>query len=125
MNTTESVSANNKLIAEFMGIFAVDIDEQDGFWYSIDGLMPHGYDKIMLEAIKYNSSWDWLMPVVEKIGELYHQVKIEINEGFPYCEIICYSEGNCVEEFRNENETTIQAIYEVVLEFIKWYNQQK
>ena len=42
---------SNKLIAEFMGVDQVDIDT----WYD-----EHN-------ELKYHKSWDWLMPVVEKI----------------------------------------------------------
>ncbi len=44
------MKANNKIIAEFMGVDQVDID------YAIN---EHG-------QLKYHESWDWLMPVVQK-----------------------------------------------------------
>jgi hypothetical protein len=44
------MEANNKLIAEFMGIDQVDIDT---------------YQETN-SNLKYHTSWDWLMPVVKK-----------------------------------------------------------
>lgn len=70
MNTTES----NKLIANFMGVkyksdsdYIKDIEEMRG-----NGIF---YDQgcFMESELKYNSSWDWLMPVVEKIQKLYEE----------------------------------------------------
>ena len=49
---------DNKLIAEFMGL---PIVEHDGMWYNPE-------DTNM--KFNYDTSWDWLMPVVEKIEKL-------------------------------------------------------
>lgn len=80
---------NNKLIAEFMGVDQVDID------YAIneDG------------QLKYHLSWDWLMPVIQKITELCEEPK-ELDE-LKYALL-------CVD---------IKFVYFIVLEFIKEYNQ--
>lgn len=51
METTE----NNKLIAEFMGIYS----EKNGYDYS----------RIGNKGVHYYTSWNWLMPVVESIFE--------------------------------------------------------
>lgn len=53
----ENLTDNNKLIAEFMGAFI----EGNGFMY-----FPSEGRHHRLTEIKYHSSWDWLMPVVEK-----------------------------------------------------------
>ena len=53
---------NNKLIALFMGL------EEDGVdGYLVDMDKDYGYQIIHESCFLYNSSWDWLMPVVEKI----------------------------------------------------------
>ena len=63
MNTTE----NNKLIAEFMRINLITIDDiranKNPYISSADG-----YTK---EDLQYHTSWDWLMPVIERclVGE--------------------------------------------------------
>jgi len=92
------------------------------------------------ENFKYHTSWDWLMPVVEKIESLW------INGTQPLCKI----EGNYVHIVHevgyhnidyayNSNEkidnqlgggvypntkTKIENLYKVVIHFITWYNQQ-
>jgi len=57
---------NNKLIAEFMGVNVITLDDvrknKDPYHSSSDGYLK--------DDLKYHSSWDWLMPVVEKIEGL-------------------------------------------------------
>tara|TARA_B100000424_G_C22860438_1_gene458601 strand:- start:334 stop:606 length:273 start_codon:yes stop_codon:yes gene_type:complete len=84
---------NNKLIAEFMGVDQVDID------YAIN---EHG-------QLKYHLSWDWLMPVVQKIGDEYLNT--------PFDET--YS--HLTEQY--ENIWTLEDTYNVVVEFIKEQNE--
>ena len=63
---------NNKLIMEFM-----EIKPKKGFsnkWHYADtpfiSINDDSYEKVeetIAEYVKYNSSWDWLMPVYKKI----------------------------------------------------------
>lgn len=85
---------NNKLIAEFMRVDQVDID------YAIN---EHG-------QLKYHLSWDWLMPVVQKIGDDYYNT--------PFDET--YSK--LTEQY--ENIWTIEDTYNAVVEFINNYNNK-
>ena len=80
---------NNKLIAEFMGVDQVDID------YAIN---EHG-------QLKYHLAWNWLMPVVQKIGDEYLNT--------PFDET--YS--HLTEQY--ENIWTLEDTYNAVVEFIK------
>lgn len=73
---------DNKLIAEFM--------EVDGF--------------LSLSQMEYHNSWDWLMPVVQKIGDDYYNT--------PFDET--YSK--LTELY--ENIWTIEDTYQAVVEFI-------
>ena len=54
------MEASNKLIAEFMGF-----KEHEGSYY-----LPlyNGGDWVPDVELEYHTSWDWLMPVVIKIG---------------------------------------------------------
>ena len=86
---------NNRLIAEFMGVDQVDID------YAFN---EHG-------QLKYHLSWDWLMPVVQKIGDEYLNT--------PFDET--YS--HLTEQY--ENIWTLEDTYNAVVEFIKENNKEK
>ncbi len=58
---------NNKLIAEFMGF----TQEKNIGWYDNDMLMSQNVydsqDGNCFDELLFHTSWDWLMPVVEKI----------------------------------------------------------
>ncbi len=96
---SKSIEAGNKLIAEFMG------------WVHHE---DPNYDDHEMKSLKYNSSWDWLMPVVEKIDEVCKPFSKEHywwNDA-PVIDI---------RMFRESKEATWQA----VVQFIQWYNNQK
>lgn len=100
--TAEQILESNKLIAEFMEISTCsDIHHMDDkcYYFGVDGYLKAG------EA-KYNTSWDWLMPVVEKIKSLRHgwhqmtDIVLELQIG-----------------------STIDEVYQAVIEFIRAYKQ--
>jgi hypothetical protein len=99
---------NNKLISDFMGI----TNMESGQW-SITEQMNNGY---------YHKSWNWLMPIIEKI-EIDAIVVITGNN----CEI--YTLKNDDYDFmsnyniKNNNYSKIESTYLAVIEFIKWYNK--
>lgn len=60
----------NKLIAEFMGgILKSNRFEipKEYIWIPFENLCK-------ISNLKYNSSWDWLMPVVSKISKMYEDL---------------------------------------------------
>ncbi len=86
---------SNKLIAEFMG-------HQVNFGFKKDGVLFLRHH-IGLDKLKYDSSWDWLRPVVLKIEQDCEGVPQEM------LNISLYSD--------------IDEVYKSVVEFIK--NQNK
>lgn len=55
----------NKLIADFMGIETkVYTDRPSMIYYSYNGFMN------TIDQMKYHLSWDWLMPIIEKISKV-------------------------------------------------------
>ena len=94
----------NKLIAEFM-------EHKPTFEVYIDDVLT-----TLERPIKnYNSDWNWLMEVVEKI-ESIKGTQIFIN-GIS-CEIIF--KGEIISKHFN---TKIEAVYNACVNFIKWYNE--
>ena len=120
---------DNKLIAEFMG-FTKDSENLyliDDYSLRSDGEHQATY----VNEMKFHSSWEWLMPVVEKIEET------EVNGD--YASMII-KQGSCeieMFEYRKEQKdgeklrvfffqgSKIEATYKAVVEFIKWYNENK
>src|SRR5688500_4790362 len=92
----EEIQEKNKLIAEFMGVIDVlkMFGYNDGFAYRFDkpigsALDYDEYGDVFLskeedtwevDSMEFHSSWDWIMPVVEKIESLGFRFKIAFNE---------------------------------------------
>lgn len=102
----------NKLIAEFMGS---SIDqrgkEREPFYISEDINI-----NVNVHKMQFNTSWDWLMPVVSKCDGLsfYKRGESDIKWG----EIF-----NDEEVIRAFQANEIDVVYNSVIEFIKWYNE--
>ena len=91
----KTIEEGNKLIAEFVGAKLTK-----GNFYLLDGeILAHEAD------LKYHTSWDWLMPVVEKIrGQVYeseftHMFKYgfdSFNKLSIWAECINHIEKSCI-----------------------------
>lgn len=92
MNTQE----NNKLIAEFMGVHEI---MHDG--YSEYDFDDNTLDVVHQKHLRYHTSWDWLMPVIDK----------------------CYQEHMSKHIADAVMTCNIDEAYQVVVEFIKEYNE--
>lgn len=122
MGTMCAIKDNNKLIAEFMG-----------YKKSIANTWFKDKKIVQLSSFKYDSDWNWLMEVVERIESLgvnfwivKNKVKLTIvgelakklsdslyDTEFEGYDFEYYIEG-----------TKIEATYQAVVEFIKWYNNE-
>lgn len=135
----KEIIEGNKLIAVFDGKFVERIGEHRQVVYQGFNLKDHGVVNCLTEHLRYNSSWDWLMPVVEKIGTLHYPDYWSGNkpedagefDDCPYPRTFGMrdKEGNYMVRF-NANSlfsapTLIEATFLAVVEFIKWYNDNK
>ena len=91
MNTQE----NNRLIAEFMGYEVLYRPYSNGF------IELSETELCDVDDLEYHTSWDWLMPVVDK----------------------CYQEHMSKNIAEAVMTCDIDKAYQVVLEFIKQYNK--
>lgn len=112
---TEQELEGNKLIAEFMGLIF------NGHHWELPQL--HGRNKIY-EELKYHSSWDWLMAVAEKIEQTGCIIEIWLSLG-KGCRITKVTSKIKSWQTVMESNSTIEAVWLAVIEFIKWYNQNK
>lgn len=113
----KEIIEGNKAISEFMGIW--------GNRKGIDVTEPQG--------LKYHTSWDWLMPVVEKIESIH-------DEHHGYFGVHISSNGCTIQatNFRPDKpipnpphyfadyvyDTKILSTWMAVVGFIKWYNNE-
>ena len=124
------MTENNKLIAEFMG-FNFNRFKDDGIIEPQEEVFFTDYKTFTLEELRFNKDWNWLMEVVERIESLgvnfwivKNKVKLTIvgelakklsdslyDTEFEGYDFEYYIEG-----------TKIEATYQAVVEFIKWYN---
>ena len=113
MTTTEK----NRLIAEFMGMKPHNENELEGFWTNT--IKTHQFDNVM--DLKFHKDWNWLMEVVCKIESLGH---CQIDISFNWCRI-GYKDTLFNYDSRNyfKGLTKIEAVYNAVVKFIKFYNQ--
>jgi hypothetical protein len=97
---------NNKLIALFNGDIK-SINDKVSF-----------NKNCSVNELKYDTDWNWLMVVVEKIESMNYYVDI-MNKAVS----INNDEDMIVDLSGKDFSTKIEAVYTAVLEFIKWYNQ--
>jgi len=104
----------NKMIAEFMGAKFKNCGSYET--YSFDEFKTQTYTSVL----QYDTKWDWLMPVVEKI------------ESLGYWFEIMGGAWNVVRIGKQQNETPIitseiyktkiETAYNAVVSFIQYYN---
>lgn len=109
---TNDIIEGNKLIAEFMG--ATPIRGEYDMYQVIEDIKDGENEKhfFIPNEMEFNSSWNWLMPVVKKcrfetnhLNERFTQLDIAIQNALCNCEI--------------------QNIFETVVDFINWYDENK
>ena len=112
----KNIVENNKLIAEFMGVFDKILSTGNihswsdaPFYYTTEDTKEKVIKNICKYS-KYDSDWNWLMEVVEKclVGEA------EYNEDEAKKAIREIYESLC--------NINISSVYNACVEFIKWYN---
>lgn len=154
MNNKDTVEGN-KLIAEFMGWICKERKSyNDGrlvLYTDKDKIFKYGGISYLLNKnpwdapLKYNESYDWLMPVVDKIESLtvrpkdVFDDKVKVKLLGDHVEIFCYSTfrgkavywknylaiDNNTYKHANQKPSRIEAVYEAIIEFIEWYNKNK
>lgn len=127
----------NKLISEFLGK-NFDIVGRVSFYYSSEEDFPFSRDKfsfdgvenevqkeldefgynLSVDVLSFHTSFDLLMEVVEKI-------EAETNYNFLVISKACYAVSTETNEtfFSDVNDSKIMAVWNVVVDFITWFNK--
>ena len=123
---------NNKLIAEFMEFptHTDAVDDRTIAYYVGESIMhtdntenENDCDVFHPDDMQFHTSWDWLMPVVEKIESLGYKFEKNLQriDKDWQCLII---KGNDI-LYQEFNTDSLIACHYVVVEFIKTYNKTK
>ena len=118
---------DNELIAEFMGVRVFEKRPRHNI-----GAPEADMRYYLKDKMKYDTSWDWLMPVVEKIESdaIHPKFSFSVNIGRTTCDIVCVLRPTGIDPpadivfYEHDDDTKIGRVYKAVVEFIKWYNQQ-
>src|SRR5690242_19234149 len=132
--TEQQIQTGNRLIAQFMG--AKFRNAPEGHLEEDELIFPEGkspYDflnQVRISSLKYHSSWDWIMPVVEKIAAIeitpppnYTWYRIEMVPN-GYVKIEGGSLGKLFTNVSREG-SFINAVWRAVVDFIKHHNSLK
>lgn len=132
--TQNRIEYGNRLMAEFMNL-GNDIEGRISFMYSIGEEFPYtlrictedliesevqseiddmASTDFMVETYSFHNSWDWLMPVYNKITNEQLFYDIEDNRGRILYDILVD---------RIIDGCTAEELWEVLVDFIEWYNK--
>ena len=144
METTQQTIENNKLIAEFMGY---DADKAEVTIPKFKRLIAFKSQSIKSTTIacfessifkfnelQFHSSWEWLMPVVEKIEQnksyFKKELQLKITKYSVSWQTIANEEVILSPNVFHKYGTyagieKLQAVYNSVIDFINWHNKTK
>ena len=125
----KNIIENNKLIAEFMGVFDKILSTGNihswsdaPFYYTTEDTREKVIKNISKYS-KYSKDWNWLMEVVEKIENLSKEGETYMFSITKFSARVTYK-GSRIVDLPIDN-TKIEAVYNACVEFIKWYNENK
>ena len=103
---------DNKLISEFMGMTYGDPNDDS----VMIQMTSQGNEVVPIESMKYHTSWDWLIPVVEKIESLGYEFTIVESR----CKVSNNTDYSIEELFHIQTTgSKINTTYKAVVQFIK------
>ncbi len=121
---------SNRLILDFMGVKPFSTGNIHSwsdapFYYTTEDTFDKVMDN-MSNYAKYDTSWEWIMPVVEKIRSLGFWIEVmagaqnlfsvgEFNKSEPFI-----FTGNLL-----ENSSLKIVAYQGIVEFIQWHNNSQ
>ena len=114
-----TIIEGNKLIAEFMGWEKSPYPNTPDKLYRDDDKNEKQLS-IHVSQLLYHSSWDWLMPVVDKIGNKIIKYNLTPNNV-----IFRVEEDDSFDVVVKTNGNLLNATWEACVQFIQWYNENK
>lgn len=117
MNTTE----NNKLIANFAGVFGLHGTFDRHWIFLIDGIpeLKREDKRVYIHDLVFHTSFDWLMPVALRILSAEFCLECAHKSIHPW-----HDAKDEINAIKIALERGIEPLYEAVIAFITWYNEQ-
>ncbi len=127
---------SNKLIAEFMGLHKFGNKKTSDTYHHdlpdyrfLDKKLVNPAHHYTPKQMKYHTSWDWLMPVVDRIETFNFKVdgvttSADVHIVYGDCRIVDEDGGGLFEFCSHSTDSgdKLQATYDSVVKFIEWYN---
>lgn len=110
-----SIKDNNRLIAQFLKWRLYEGYSYITPFFQTYMTVAHGMEQTPVhrfEELKFHKSWDWLIPVIDKIRSSDEYIAYKNDSG----------------QFENEihiNTKFITTTHKDVIEYIQWYNKNK
>ncbi len=112
----------NELIAKYMDVVWYSND-RNGSYY-IGKNVPYPF----VTSLGYHASWEWIMPVIDKINGLGKEYSIAIFKTYISCTV---EKGGKVykdfsfahSEYITATQTGKQAAFKLLIKFIIWHNE--
>lgn len=139
--TKKEIHEVNELIAIFMGGEPVNKVIGNPIAYSFP--FEFGYKTVHDEGgyvgsgpsscwivtdLMYDTSWDWLFPVIDKINSLGKEYQFSTFK--TYCSCSVEKGGRVFKDFSfahaeyiTATQTSKEAVYKLIVKFVKWHNQ--
>lgn len=133
MNTEQAtIEQMNEAIATFLGGKVMDdltVQNYTEIGIPKSHVHMHDFDTLRVGGYEYHTSWDWLMPVVEKIETLEKgRFSVAIDRNYttisddtrkPHQREIVW-----IHKLPNNENNRLSRTYQAVYQFIQWYNNQ-
>lgn len=113
---------SEKLERDDQGLIQEFYPDQEVVYFDVCGQQgPERVGNLDISDLEYNSSWGWLMPVVEKI-EKDCECNFEISGNAVWVAHSIFIRNT---KFKTiEEPTKKESVFKAVVEFIKWHNTQ-
>lgn len=109
--TPVEVEESNRLIANFMGIRIIDED-----------VIRPDLNCFRLSEVGYHKSWDWLMPVINKIERMCNYNNVRYNVLLSEHSLLINPHVTPEVMICEYAEDKLDAAWKTVVKFITWYN---